>query len=101
MYSYLLEEISKAIGARVLLQFTYKGETYLVEPHLLGKNKLNEDCLRAWQIKGPSQLPNDNAWECFILTKIYNLKTLDKCFTNKRPGYDPYDNNMERIYYRI
>lgn len=101
MYSNLLEEISRAIGARLLLQFTYKNAIYLVEPFLVGKDKLNQDCLRAWQIKSPMKLTGDNAWNCFTLKGISNLKILDKQFTNKRPGYDPYDNTMKHIYYRI
>lgn len=101
MYSDLLDEISRAIGARLLLQFTYKNSLYLVEPYLVGKDKLNQDCLRAWQIKSPEKLLSDNAWDCFTLNEISDLKILDKQFTNKRPGYDPYDSTMKRIYYRI
>lgn len=101
MYSKLLDEISRAIGARLLLQFTYKNSSYLVEPYLVGKNNLNQDCLRAWQLKSPENLSSDNAWDCFALDEISNLKILDKQFTNKRPGYDPYDSTMQRIYYRI
>jgi len=101
MYSHLLEEISKAIGARLLLQFSYKGNTLVVEPYLVGKNKLNEDCLRAWQVSsidGPVQNPT---WQCYTFSGMSNLKILDKRFSNKRPGYDPYDNSMKHIYYRI
>lgn len=101
MYSYLLEEISRAIGARLLLQFTYKNESYLVEPYLVGKNKFKKDCLRAWQITGPKALSLHNAWACFPLSEISDLKTQEKSFSKKRPGYDPYDNAMDRIYYRL
>jgi predicted DNA-binding transcriptional regulator YafY len=101
MYSNLLDEISRAIGARLLLQFTYNNSPYLVEPYLVGKNELNQDCLRAWQLKSPKEFLSDDAWDCFTLSEISDLKILDKQFTNKRPGYDPYDNTMKRIYYRI
>lgn len=101
MYSNLLDEISRAIGARLILQFTYKNSFYLVEPYLVGKNKLNQDCLRAWQINSPENLLSDNAWDSFVLNEISNLIILDKQFSNKRPGYDPYDSTMKRIYYRI
>ncbi|GAB3826402.1 hypothetical protein GCM10028895_37360 [Pontibacter rugosus] len=50
MYSYLLEELSKAIGARLLIKFYYHGESHTVELHLLGRNLQNEDCLCAWRI---------------------------------------------------
>ena len=101
MYSYLLDEISRAIGARLLLQFKYRDATYIVEPYLLGKNNLSEDCLRAWQVKNAGQLTSEATWQCFVLSEITDLKILEKRFFNKRPGYDPYDNSMSRIYYRI
>jgi hypothetical protein len=101
MFSHLLDEISRAIGARLLLQFTYKGDTYLVEPYLLGKDKFDQNCLRAWQVESPKSLTPDNAWDCFALSEMSNLKIQDKSFSKKRPGYDPYDNTMKRVYYRI
>ena len=101
MYSQLLEEISRAIGARLLLEFTYKGETYLVEPYLLGINKLDQNCLRAWQINSPTKLIPENGWASFVLSEMRNLKIQDKPFSKKRPGYDPYDSSMDRICYRI
>ena len=98
MYSYLIEELSKAIGARLLVQFDYNGKVYIVEPHLVGHNHKHQDCLCAW-------LANDaeakNNWNFFLLSNIKNLKLLDERFFKHRPGYDPYDNSMSRIYYRI
>ncbi|MFT2009123.1 hypothetical protein ACMA1I_10650 [Pontibacter sp. 13R65] len=98
MYSLLLDEISRAIGARLLIQFSYKDQDYLVEPHLLGKNFESENCLLAWQI---GRTVTGTGWKCFDLNSIVGLKLLEKRFTSPRPGYDPYDNSMSRIYYRI
>lgn len=98
MYSYLLEELSKAIGARLLISFEYEGESHVVEPHLLGQNKQNESCLLAWRLTRAGQ---QQGWQCYLLSEMQQAKLLDERFNKKRPGYDPYDNTMTRIYYRI
>ena len=102
MYSYLLEELSKTIGARLLVQFEYKGVDYTVEPHLLGRNHEKQDCLLAWVVAGPMKqdLSNGN-WQTFLLNDITSLKAMEQRFTKQRPGYDPYEGSMSRIYYRI
>lgn len=102
MYSRLLEELSRAIGARLLIQFSYDNKNIIVEPYLLGKNKNDEDCLCAWEITSvTSDTPPDGHWECFLLRNMKKVKLLDKRFSQKRPGYDPYNSNMSRIYYRF
>lgn len=99
MYSYLLEELSKAIGARLLVSFDYNGEKHVVEPHLLGHNHQHEDCLCAWRLsKGGQQ---EQEWQCYKLSQMQHTKLLDDRFSRKRPGYDPYNSTMSRIYYRI
>ncbi|TXK21056.1 hypothetical protein FVR03_23650 [Pontibacter qinzhouensis] len=101
MYSQLVDDISRAIGARLLIQFTYKSNVYLVEPHLVGKNLESENCLLAWQISKSKSAITGTGWKCFDLNCLSDLKLLEKRFTCPRPGYDPYDNSMSRIYYRI
>jgi hypothetical protein len=101
MYSYLLEELSKAVGARLLIQFSYFGETYIVEPHLLGCNHDNEDCLCAWLDSKKATDATRAGWHCFLFSHMKNVKLLDDRFCRQRPGYDPYDSTMNRIYYRI
>ncbi|WP_187264522.1 WYL domain-containing protein [Pontibacter beigongshangensis] len=101
MYSHLLDEISRAIGARLLIRFTYKNKEYLVEPHLVGKNFDAEDCLLAWQINRSKKESLATGWKCFELSNLSELKLLERRFSSPRPGYDPYDSTMSRIYYRI
>lgn len=102
MYSYLLEELSKTIGARMLIQFEYQGSVYLVEPHLLGRNHIKQDCLLAWVLSGHDTVNTSASnWHTFLLSDISRLKTIDQRFTKHRPGYDPYESSMSRIYYRI
>ncbi len=99
MLSYLIEELSKAIGARLLVRFDYNGITYVVEPHLVGHNNNLQDCLCAWLVEHPNTKKNN--WHFFQLGDIENLKVLEERFYKQRPGYDPYDNSMSSIYYRI
>ena len=101
MYSYLLEELSKAIGARLLIRFDYKGEQYVVEPHLVGHNHSHQDSLCAWQVKEVQENDTTNHWHCFLLSEIKNLTLLEERFSKQRPGYDPYHSSMSRVYYRI
>ncbi|WP_299825931.1 hypothetical protein [uncultured Pontibacter sp.] len=102
MYSYLLEELSKTIGARMLIEFEYQGSMYVVEPHLLGRNHMKQDCLLAWVVSGKGAADKlKGSWYTFMLTEITMVKPMEQRFTKHRPGYDPYESSMSRIYYRI
>ena len=101
MSNTMLEELSKAIGARLFIQFNYNSQLYLVEPHLLGQNQQKEDCLCGWSTEIASNPGSKVGWHCFMLEKIQSLKILEKRFYRIRPEYDPYDSTMSRIYYRV
>ncbi len=102
MYSNLIEELSSYIGARLLIQFKYQGETYKMEPHIIGKNYRQQDCLLAW-VTSDLTLTNNikNNWHTFLLSAISDLEATEQRFAKQRPGYDPYESSMSRIYYRI
>ncbi|MFD2067170.1 hypothetical protein ACFSKU_09775 [Pontibacter silvestris] len=100
MYSTLLEELSRAVGARLIIQFSYNGITYEVEPHLLGRDMNNQDCLCAWLTNVSGKETDLNGWRCFLLQDIRDLRALEQRFCHTRPGYKPYDDSMTRIYYR-
>lgn len=100
MNNILLEDLSKAIGARLFVQFTYSGQTYTVEPHLLGQNQHRQDCLCGWGTAQAETQGIVKGWCCFLLDNVKELKILDKRFYKTRPEYDPYDSTMTRIYYR-
>ncbi|WP_439880559.1 hypothetical protein ACSX1A_15535 [Pontibacter sp. MBLB2868] len=101
MYSYLLEEFSKAIGARLVVKFECNGYYHVAEPHLLGRHHLKQDCILGWVISSSSPEFTEEGWHVFPLNKIENLTSLEERFCNTRPGYDPYDSTMTRIYYRF
>ncbi|MHA6250210.1 hypothetical protein ACXYMU_19910 [Pontibacter sp. CAU 1760] len=101
MYSPLLEELSRAVGARLLIRFDYSGETFIVEPHMVGCNLSNQDCLSAWLDPKYANKQVTPGWHRFLFKEMQNVQLLDDRFCTKRPGYDPYDDNMARIYYRL
>ncbi|MBW7469322.1 hypothetical protein ABID22_004088 [Pontibacter aydingkolensis] len=82
----------------MLIKFEYKGSMYMVEPHLLGRSHEKQDCLLAWVVTGKD---TQDTWHTFLLTDISRLKIMEQRFTKQRPGYDPYESSMSRIYYRI
>ena len=100
MYSIILEELSKAIGARMFVQFNYKGQVFVVEPHLLGRNHNMQNCLRAWTVTTDGVPDAKAGWHCFNVNDISSIQLLERRFAKVRPGYDPYDSTMNRIYYR-
>ncbi|HEY4651011.1 MAG TPA: hypothetical protein VIG72_06330 [Pontibacter sp.] len=100
MSNVLLEELSKAIGARLFVELNYSGHTYLIEPHLLGQNQAKQDCLCGWSTETTGGTGIKAGWHCFLLSDIKEWRILDKRFSKTRPGYDPYDSTMSRIYYR-
>ena len=100
MNTILLEELSKAIGARQFVQFKYAEEEYVIEPHLLGQNQSRQDCLCGWSTENKDSPIAKTGWHCFLLQGIKDLKIMEKRFYRTRPGYDPYDSTMSRIYYR-
>ena len=100
MYSQLLEDLSRAVGARLLIRFDYRDETYVVEPHLIGSNQSNEDCLCAW-LDSKHAKGRKAGWYSFLFSDMKKVKLLDDRFCRERPGYDPYDSTMNRIYYRL
>ncbi|NDK56771.1 hypothetical protein [Pontibacter fetidus] len=100
MNTILLEELSRAIGARQFVQFKYAEQEYQIEPHLLGQNKNRQDCLCGWSAENKDNPNAKTGWHCFLLQDIKELKIMEKRFYKTRPGYDPYDSAMSRIYYR-
>jgi len=100
MSNIMLEELSRAIGARLFVQFSYNSHTYIVEPHLLGQNLRKDDCLCGWSMEIANTPGSKLGWHCFVLQNVKDLKVLEKRFYKTRPEYDPYDNTMSRIYYR-
>src|SRR5215510_6131703 len=85
------ETIKEAIrtGHRVRLSLA-EGE-YLVEPHVLGRNKKGKTLLRAFKLRGPGPTA---PWKVFDLERIRNASEVPTRFRTPRPGYNPDDPAM-------
>src|SRR5262245_57879412 len=76
-------------GHRIRLSLA-EGE-YLVEPHVLGRNKKGRTLLRAFKLRGPGPTA---PWKVFDLERIQNAKEVPARFHTPRPGYNPDDPAM-------
>ena len=83
--------IKEAIRAGLRLRLSLADGEYLVEPHLLGRNRRGKTLLRAWQLDGPR---NGTQWKVFDLDRIERAVENGDRFDRPRPGYKPNDPNM-------
>ena len=95
------DQICDAISKNRILEFDYRNQPRVVEPHLLGKSSKSNINLSAYQIGGRG---NDIAvpdWGLYTLDKISNLRIAQETFTGTRPGYDGTDSRMVKIYCKL
>jgi hypothetical protein len=97
----LRELICQAISERRLIRFDYKGEERIVEPHLLGERTSGNEALSAWQVGGFSESNSQPPWRSYLLDKMAQLVILEQQFDGPRPGYNPHDSTMSRIFCRL
>lgn len=83
----MIHHLSRAIKGMHLVQFVYKGEVRVVEPHMLAHNERGNLSLSAWWVGGYSQSGANPHWREYLLSKISGLKMLSGTFENPRPGY--------------
>jgi len=85
------ETIKEAIrtGHRVRLSLA-EGE-YLVEPHILGRDKKGRTLLRAFKLRGPGSTA---PWKVFDLERIQSARKVPARFRTPRSGYNPDDPAM-------
>ena len=91
--------ICTAIENKNLLEFRYKDKIRIVEPHTLGINLKDNEVLSAYQIDGESDTIKIPDWGLFTISKISNLKILDKTFYEPRfsEGYNRNSSRMKEI----
>lgn len=80
-------QLSQAIHEMRLVQFVYKGEIRIVEPHMLAHNQRDHLALSAWWVDGYSQSGSNPHWREYLLAEISNLQVLSDNFRVPRPGY--------------
>ncbi len=101
-----LEEVNKklrqAIEDELIVRFSYKWRTRVVEPYLIGVHEEeNELMLRGFQIEGESESGGLPDWRLFRLAKISGLKITEQEFKPRREIYEPNDPDMKKVVSRI
>lgn len=82
------EILTKALQARSVVTFTYKGQARTVEPHALGKANDDRPALLAWQTSGGSNTEPPPGWRVFLVAEIAELKATDQKFEKPRADYN-------------
>jgi hypothetical protein len=83
----MIQTFSQAIAEMRLVQFIYKGELRVVEPHMLAHNERNHLSLSAWWADGYSQSRSTPNWREYLLSEISGVQILSGTFEQPRPGY--------------
>ncbi|MBL6650387.1 MAG: hypothetical protein ISP49_02275 [Reyranella sp.] len=89
MEFYTIKEAIRT-GSRLRLSLA-EGE-YVVEPHVLGRNRRGKILLRAWQLSSPRR--DRTHWKVFDLDTIAHAVETGDHFAKPRPGYKPDDPDM-------
>ena len=93
--------ICEAIRARRLLMFGYADTVRIVEPHLYGVNTAGHEALSAWLRPGHSRSDPQGGWRMYLTDQIREMQMLDERFAGPRPGYNPSDPHLPRVYCRL
>jgi hypothetical protein len=90
--------ICEAIREKKLLMFEYADLIRVVEPHLYGMNTAGHEALSAWLRAGYSRSDPQGGWRTYLVREIGSVQVLDQPFDRPRPGYNPRDARMVRIF---
>jgi hypothetical protein len=93
--------IMEAIKLRKVIEFSYNALPRFVEPYCYGISFADNDVLRGYQISVDSSKGASIGWKLFTVNKIGDIKITNITFKNLRPGYNPKDSSMKKIYYCI
>lgn len=85
--------IKEAIRSGQRLKLSLADGEYIVEPHVLGRNRRGKTLLRAFQLHGPRR-PHKTPWKLFDLDRIEHAVEAGDRFQNPRSGYNPNDPTM-------
>lgn len=96
----MLNALTAAIRGRKYISFTYSGLPREAQPAALGVSRAGNDVLRCYQTAG-SHITPDHEWDLCDLSKVQDLKVLERSFQNDPPGYRRGDKQMSRIYVEL
>jgi hypothetical protein len=89
----MLSLIIAAIQNSQTLEFTYKGEPRVVEPHTYGGNAKGHDAICAWQETGGSGA----GYRLFLVDQMGSV-SIGHPFNGPRPNYHRGDRQFVQIY---
>ena len=87
-----------AIEQKRLIQFTYKNNPRIVEPHDYGVHK-GQIKLFGYQVGGRSSEPLPN-WRWSLVTSIADLRLLNQTFPGRRPTTSGKHHQWDQIFVR-
>ena len=90
--------LAQAVREHRIVRFYYNGLRRTVEPHVYGVNTAGHEALSAYQTGGFSRSSDRAGWRMFLVSDIQNLIVEDTTFERTRPGYNPGDSGMTRIF---
>jgi hypothetical protein len=87
-----MDTLCTAIKSMHLVRFHYEDAApgyRVVEPHMVAYNEAEHLALSAWFLYGESASGEGQGWREYLLENITDVKVLDQCFAQSRPGYQP------------
>jgi len=93
--------ICDAIARRKVIRFFYGGGFRVAEPFCYGIGTSGNELLRVFQIDGHSRSGVSHDWKLFDVDKITAISITEQIFSGSRPGYNPTDPEMTKIYCRF
>jgi len=93
------QEIIKAVENQNVIEFYYKGELRIVEPHCYGETTAGNEGLKAYQIGGYSS-SGKMGWKMYDLGKADDIDVTEDTF-DVRSDYKRGDMGMSEIYAEI
>jgi hypothetical protein len=96
--------ICEAINARRPISFSYRGGSRTVEPFCLGRvhrGPRRNESLLCYQTGGFAELVEVEGWKLYRAREIEEITLAPGTFAGDRPGYDPNEIPMYRVYCRV
>lgn len=93
--------LCSAIQNRNIVEFRYRNQPRVVEPHKVGRTTKGNVVLSGFQSGGRGNDINPPDWGLYKLSKIGNLNVTGRTFNGPRPNYSPSDKRMTQIFCRL
>ncbi|WP_026075966.1 hypothetical protein [Noviherbaspirillum massiliense] len=94
------ETLCRAIQEKRVLELRYHGYSRIVEPHVYGRNKKEEEMLRCYQLAGGSDSGERAGWKMLKVDDTFLVHLTETQFL-PRPDYQPEDKVIVDVFARI